>query len=178
MRTKTILLGIVGCILVCITSCISLESRLSLKKIKDRQSANIEIPRDLKETIDNDIQEVSDESDLEEYCVEKTADYLTFAEHNDISNHKANCVGYAKLCASVYNYLCRKHGYQAYAKPVVGYVYFNESNLCSAISDLAPEYRYFFKDHDFVEFHTPREVLIEDPTAYDLIGTGLKQTLD
>ena len=60
--------------------------------------------------------------EIQIYSIEFTAKHLDFAKRNDISKGKANCVGYAQLCACVFNQALASNKLKGYAKPVVGYV--------------------------------------------------------
>lgn len=104
------------------------------------------------------------------YSIELTASYLQFSRYNNIDSHKANCVGYAKLCASICNCALHENNLTGYAKPVVGYVSFNRINLCALLTFCLPDkWKPFVKDHDFVEFYFGDGIIYADPCLYDLI---------
>ncbi|MBR5686839.1 MAG: hypothetical protein IKX36_02655 [Prevotella sp.] len=104
-------------------------------------------------------------------CVELTADLLKFSRQEDLNNHQANCVGYAKICASLCNYAFRVNHINASAKHVRGYVSCLGVNLCSIAAALCPEsMANFVKDHDFVEIQTEGRSIYIDPSIYDLTG--------
>jgi hypothetical protein len=117
-----------------------------------------------------------DADEIMDYSIELTAKYLQFSEHNNIDNGKANCVGYAKLCASICNYALRKNGRKGYAKPVVGQVELFGINLCPVLVACAPTHKWklFVKDHDFVEFYCGNDIIFADPCVYDLLGSDCK----
>lgn len=109
-----------------------------------------------------------------------TANKLEFAEHNDIANGKANCVGYARYCATVCDYMLKAkkdvfHGYYAVI-PVVGYISWQGINMCNIARLIVPKkYRNFVKDHDFVAIthnETSSHEFI-DPCFYDYFGEDL-----
>lgn len=102
-----------------------------------------------------------------------TAEKLTFAVHNDIKNGKANCIGYAQLCAKACNYAFEINGMESKARPVVGSVVWFGIDVCDIAYGLAPKkYKNFVKDHDFVEVEDlrNRKTIYVDPCLYDLIG--------
>lgn len=121
---------------------------------------------------------IAHEREVAEAALEITGKKLEFAERNDLSNGKANCVGYARYFATVCNYLFEAKGFEdCAARPVVGYVYWGRFNLCEVARDLAPKaYENFVKDHDFVIVTYAEEVEHIDPTFHDLWrdGTGWK----
>ena len=101
---------------------------------------------------------------------------LSFRCKNDIDNGKANCVGYAKLCAAISNHAYTTHHINAKAKPVVGYVKFYSINVCQALvcSKMPKGWNDFFKDHDFVEFQIAGQTIYADPSLYDLTWKDCK----
>jgi hypothetical protein len=111
-----------------------------------------------------------------EYSVKYTARKLSFAGKNDLSRGEANCVGYARFCASVANYLMRRNSIRGTAKPVVGTVFFWGSDLCKTVSSVMPnrKLKNFTKDHDFVEFDFGGDIVYVDPNIYDYTGNMCK----
>lgn len=111
-----------------------------------------------------------------DYSVKLTAKLLTFsATQGKLGNNKkskANCVGYARLCVSICNYGFRQNHIQAKAKPVVGYVYLWNINLCKLIShNTSGRLSLFTKDHDFVDI----DGKFVDPCIYDILDVEAKQ---
>ena len=92
-------------------------------------------------------------------------------EHNDLAHGQANCIGYARYCAAVSNYIAKREHLDLRAKPVVGQVYWMGINVCGLLKDAVPaRYKGFVKDHDFVEFTKSKKILYEDPCMYDIMG--------
>ena len=118
------------------------------------------------ETKGMDIEKIID------YSLKLTASQLQFSRYNDIKHNKANCVGYARLCASICNQALATNGIHGYAKPVVGYIESNGINLCNVLKAAAPKdsYKNFVKDHDFVELVTDSKTYYFDPSIYDVLG--------
>jgi hypothetical protein len=155
---------------------------LTLSKIRDRQQDYV-LPDSLKREIekrayfgDGEVMEAL------HYSIEYTADKLEFAQKNDINHGKANCVGYAKFCAAVYNYISELNGYAyGHAKPVVGTINLDKFDLCAIVSSYCVDknWRNFTKDHDFVEFNFGEgsEIEYADPCLYDVIGTDASTTV-
>ncbi|WP_407403949.1 hypothetical protein [Sodaliphilus sp.] len=112
-----------------------------------------------------------DEMAILNYSINTAASYLSFTEKNNINEHQANCVGYAKLCSSICNYALKVNHLAGNAKPAVGYVKFNGINTCTVLKNIVPKkYKLFVSNHDFVEFHFGNQIIYADPCAYDLIG--------
>lgn len=118
------------------------------------------------ETKGMDIEQIID------YSMKLTASRLHFSIYNDINHGKANCVGYAQLCASICNKALAENGIHGKAKPVVGYIELNGINLCDVLKAIAPQdnYKNFVKDHDFVELVTDSRTYYFDPSIYDVLG--------
>lgn len=143
---------------------------LTLVKNGDRQSSYT-LPEPL-------LVQVSDETkgmDVEQiidYSLSLTASELKFAARNDIDNGKANCVGYAQLCAAICNQAMAANGIDGKARPVVGYIESNGINLCQVLKAIAPKtsYKNFVKDHDFVELTAGTRRYYFDPSIYDVLG--------
>ena len=154
MRNKKIFLFLLAIIVIV---CISWLN-ISLLKISDRTS-NYLPSKSLKEEIKIETKGLSQEE-----------------IRNDISNGKANCVGYAQMCAGISNYAFRINGYNSSAKPVVGYVKLLGVNLCNILKLCMPTKRWenFVKDHDFVEYHIDGDIIYCDASTYDLIMNDCK----
>lgn len=149
-----------------------LISGLKLVKTGNRQ-VSYSLTTEMRNQIDKETRGMT-AFEIQIYSIEFTAKHLDFAKRNDISKGKANCVGYAQLCACVFNQALASNKLKGYAKPVVGYVKLGRLNICHVLRNLVTsKYKNFVKDHDFVEFDYegwidgPRYA---DPCAYDLIG--------
>jgi Pyruvate/2-oxoacid:ferredoxin oxidoreductase delta subunit len=148
---------------------------LTLSKIRDRQQDYV-LPDSLKRELSYWTgYSTGDALQIKQYCMDFTADKLEFAQKNDINHGKANCVGYAKFCAAVYNYISELNGYAyGHAKPVVGTINLDKFDLCAIVSSYCVDknWRNFTKDHDFVEFNFGEGCRIRyaDPCLYDAIG--------
>ena len=118
------------------------------------------------ETIGMDVEQIID------YSLNLTASRLRFSISNDFSNNKANCVGYARLCASICNQALSANGVNGHAKAVMGYIESNGINWCDVLKSIAPKdsYKNFVKDHDFVELVTDSRTYYFDPSIYDVLG--------
>lgn len=118
------------------------------------------------ETIGMDIELIID------YSLKLTGSRLQFSIDNDFSNNKANCVGYAQLCASICNQALSANGVNGQAKPVVGYIESIGINWCDVLKKVAPKvsYKNFVKDHDFVELITDSKTYYFDPSIFDVLG--------
>ena len=143
---------------------------LTLIKTGDRQSS-YRLTESLStqvsiETRDMDIEQIID------YSLSFTARELRFAVLNDIPEGKANCVGYAQLCAAICNQAMVTNRISGQAKPVVGYLESNGINWCKVLRTIAPKdsYKNFVKNHDFVELNTPFKTYYFDPSIYDVLG--------
>lgn len=114
--------------------------------------------------------------EIRSYSLKKTCSLLSFSVRNDLSDGKANCIGYAQMCASIFNYACRSNGLNSKAKPVVGYVMLYGINLCDVLKWCMPTKRWenFVKDHDFVEFNIDGQVIYADASAYDILWQDCK----
>lgn len=109
------------------------------------------------------------ESEIMNYSLKQTADWLTFSTKNNINQGKANCVGYARLCSDVYNYASMINRYSSKAKPVVGYVELFGVNINNIVKYLSPtkKWKNFVKDHDFVQFNINGKIYYDDPMLYE-----------
>lgn len=148
------------CILLIFSGCDAVE----LKKLHDRPYTEAELSESLKRDIeamivphDSDISVIND-------CLSLVATELSFAQKNDIPNHKANCVGYAKYAADVINYAFKVKHINDHAKPVVGHVISFGINLNKVLPwFVSKKHKSFVKDHDFIETNN----YYIDPTIYD-----------
>lgn len=113
-----------------------------------------------------------DVEEIIDYSLTLTASHLQFSYHNDLDNCKANCFGYAQLCASICNQAFASNGIDGQAKPVVGYIKSLGINWCDVFKAVAPKdnYKNFVKDHDFVEVVTDSRTYYFDPSIYDVLG--------
>ena len=151
-----------------------------LKKLHDRPGS-IELSKSLKAEIKEETYDgIRDEYRLIDYSINKTAEILQFSKKNNIAEGEANCVGYARLCAAIYNYAIAVNNLdkRCYAKPVVGHVIMAGLDLNIIIPYIvSPEMRGFMNDHDFVEFHysgeNPKKADYADPCIYDYAGVTL-----
>lgn len=152
-----------------LSTCLN-SSAFTLVKQRNRTSTNV-LTVELKKKIKQETGGL-DEADIMKYSIELTASYLSFSSRNNITQHKANCVGYANLCSNICNYALKVNHMYGYAKPVVGYIKFNSLNLCDILVQIMPNRRLklFVKDHDFVEFYFGNHIIYADPCAYDLIN--------
>lgn len=164
IKKKLIIIAIVALILyVC-------SATFSLVKTGDRSTVSYPLSKKIKERIVNETHEL-DEIDIVNYSLRLTDEMLDFNETNNIKDGKANCVGYALLCASIANYGLKVNKLEGTCKPVVGYVTWGGMNLCTILKSIAPQkYKAFVKDHDFVEYDMINHTIFFDPTLYDLLG--------
>lgn len=122
--------------------------------------------------------QISDETkgmDLEQivdYSLSLTASELRFSIKNDINNGKANCVGYAQLCAAICNQAMAINGIEGNSRPVTGYIESYGINWCKVLESISPKtsYKNFVKDHDFVELTAETRRYYFDPSIYDALG--------
>ncbi len=142
----------------------------TLVKTGDRQKTYI-LPQSLKAKVEQDTRGMDIEQIIN-YGLTLTASRLRFSRYNDIDMGKANCVGYAQLCASICNQALSANGINGQAEPVVGYIESNGINWCDVLNSVAPKesYKNFVKDHDFVELVTESKTYYFDPSIYDALG--------
>jgi hypothetical protein len=142
----------------------------TLVKTGDRQKTYI-LPQSLKAKVEQDTRGMDIEQIIN-YGLTLTASRLRFSRYNDIDMGKANCVGYAQLCASICNQALSANGINGQAEPVVGYIESNGINWCDVLNSVAPKdsYKNFVKDHDFVELVTESKTYYFDPSIYDVLG--------
>ena len=148
---------------------ISLSS-IKLVKTSERDDFN-SLSRSQREKVNEETRGMDIEQIID-YSLSFTARELRFAVLNDIPEGKANCVGYAQLCAAICNQAMVTNRISGQAKPVVGYLESNGINWCKVLRAIAPKdsYRNFVKDHDFVELNTPSKRYYFDPSIYDVLG--------
>lgn len=129
------------------------------------------LPQSLKAKVEQDTRGMDIEQIID-YSLTLTASRLLFSLYNDIDMGKANCVGYARLCASICNQALSANGVNGQAKPVVGYIEPIGINWCDVLKKVAPKnsYKNFVKDHDFVELVTESKTYYFDPSIYDALG--------
>lgn len=113
-------------------------SAFSLVKTADRPNTSYQLPKELKERIVNETKGM-DEMDIVNYSLRLTGKLLDFSEKNNLQGGKANCVGYAQLCASITNYGLKTNKREGFCKPVVGYVTRGGMNLCTVLKKLFPQ---------------------------------------
>ena len=97
--------------------CWSIKTQIRLVKLSDRTLQHCPINSEYCNI------QLSSIKDIAKYSQKKTAEMFTFAQHNDVVNGKANCVGYAQYAASLCNKLLIYNNIKANAKPVVGCYY-------------------------------------------------------
>ena len=155
---------------VVVLALILMLTSFTLIKTGDRQKTST-LTQSMKvkvdaETTGMDIEEIIN------YSLKLTASRLQFSVNNDIYNGKANCVGYARMCACICNQALSANGIHGKAKPVVGYIESNGINWCKILKAIAPKdnYKNFVKDHDFVELITDSRTYYFDPSIYDVLG--------
>lgn len=153
-------------ILVVFVICFAIKTQIKLVKLNDRAVQPYSVNIDC-----NDIRLPSIE-DIAVYAKKETADALSFSKQNDVSNGKANCVGYAQYAATLCNKLFKCNHINAKAKPVVGCYHLGNTNIHEVAIKLLsdPKIINFIKDHDYVEIvDSLGEVVYSfDPSIYDL----------
>ena len=129
------------------------------------------LPQLLQEKVEQDTRGM-DVEQIIDYSLDLTASRLKFSRCNDVNNGKANCVGYAQLCADICNQALVLNGISGHAKPVVGYVKSIGIYWCDVLQAVAPNdnFKNFVKDHDFVEVATDSRTYYFDPSIYDVLG--------
>jgi len=147
---------------------------LSLQKVSNRPisyTPDKQLKAEIKmETLDMSAEEIYN------YSIRKTAKLLSYSTKNNLAEGKANCCGYAQMCAGISNYAFKTNSLNSSAKPVVGYVMFCNINVCDILKACMPNNRWknFVKDHDFVEFHIGEMSFYADANAYDFLWKDLK----
>ena len=165
-KMSLIVLSVLCVVILLVNSLKPVMTNERYKTYKLPEKLSIEI---IRETVD------LDGNQLQSYSIRKTADLLRFSQRNNIADGKANCVGYAQLCAAIYNCGAKAHKISGYARPVVGYIEIGPLNICSIARSIAPrKWKNFVKDHDFVEFTIDKDIFYADASVYDVIGTDCK----
>lgn len=156
-------------------SCQSLE----LRKTHNRPYTPYPLSQELKERIRHDVVCMDAPMEVCRYSCALTAELLSFSEKNDIPNGKANCVGYAQLSSTIFNYAIKivsddiedSSLLKIKAYPVVGTVHLIGIDLTKLSQKILPKkYRPFFKDHDFMEVDYGNDTVLIDACLYDLVG--------
>lgn len=169
MRRRKLIKSFVCVILFLAIACVVFISQLRLEKERYRPTQEYALTSDIKDRIcqitsDNPIEIIKASNDL---CCE----LLSFSVKNDITNGKANCVGYAQLSSAIINYAFKLNDMSYKARPVVGQVYCFGINLTALSQKILPaKHRPFFKDHDFVEVDLGHNAIYVDCSLQDLIG--------
>lgn len=177
MRKRKLIISIVCVILFIAIACVVFISQLRLEKERYRPTQEYALTSDIKDRIcqitsDTPIEIIKASNDL---CCE----LLSFSAKNDISNGKANCVGYAQLSSAIINYAFKLNDMPYKARPVVGQVYCFGINLTALSQKILPaKHRPFFKDHDFVEVNLGNEIIYTDSSLRDLTGFTFSQCND
>ncbi len=167
MLKRNVIKGFLCVILFLAIACFVFISQLRLEKERYRPTQEYALTSDIKDRIslivsDNPIEVIKASNDL---CCE----LLSFSAKNDITNGKANCVGYAQLSSAIINYAFKLNDMPYTARPVVGQVCCFGINLTALSQRLLPAiHRPFFKDHDFVEVNLGNEVIYTDSSLQDL----------
>ena len=167
-RLSRVLIAVITFLVACIAIFVSMS--FNLVKTGDRQKTYM-LPQSLKAKVEQDTRGM-DIKQIIDYGLTLTASQLRFSRYNDIDMGKANCVGYARLCASICNQALSANGVNGHAKPVVGYIESYGINWCDVLKSVVPKdsYKNFVKDHDFVELVTESKTHYYDPSIYDVLG--------
>lgn len=144
---------------------------VSLQKKDYRSYKPVELSQSHKDKIKDETVNLT-EYKIIKYSNERTRELLKFGKtcetFDDSKVTRMHCVGYARVCATICNYAFSVNNIKGSAKPVVGYVLWNNKNLNRFSKMLPEEYQDFFKDHDFVEVKYENRTIYVDPTL-DLI---------
>lgn len=132
-RLSRVLIAAITFIAVGIALFVSMP--FNLVKTGDRQKTYL-VPRPLKAKVEQDSRGMNVEQIID-YSLTFTASRLHFSRYNDIDLGKANCVGYAQLCASICNQAFSANGVNAHAKAVVGYFESKGGNWCDVLKSIA-----------------------------------------
>ena len=167
-RLSTVLIAIITFLAVSIALFVSMP--FNLVKTGYRQKTYM-IPQSLKAKVEQDTRGMDIEQIID-FSLMLTASRLRFSRYNDIDLGKANCVGYARLCASICNQALAANGVNGHARPVVGYIESKGINWCDVLKSVAlkDSHKNFVKDHDFVELITDSKTYYFDPSIYDVLG--------
>lgn len=148
-----------------------------LVKTVDRGGDGFPLSAELKEQIANDTKGFT-EDEIITYSTKQTAKMLRFTKTNDIEAGKANCVGYAKLCAAICQQCFDSNKIKGKAKPVVGDVRRFGVSICKTLKSIVPSsWEGFVKDHDFVEVQLPDKTVFFDACFYDYTYNNCKKTI-
>lgn len=167
-RLSRVLIDVITFLVACIAIFVSMS--FNLVKTGDRQKTYM-LQQSLKAKVEQDTRGMDIEQIID-YSLTLTASQLRFSRYNDIDMGRANCVGYAQLCASICNEALITNGINGHVKPVVGYIETKGINWCDVLNSVAPtdSYKNFVKDHDFVELVTESKTYYFDPSIYDVLG--------
>ena len=177
MRRTKLIKSIVCVILFLAIGCVVFLSQIRLEKERDRPTQEYALTSDIKDRIyritsDNPIEVIKASNDL---CCE----LLSFSAKNDITNGRANCVGYAQFSSAIINYAFKLNDMPYKARPIVGQVYCFGINLTALSQKILPaHHRPFFKDHDFVEVDLGDKMIYTDSSLQDLTGFTFSQCND
>ena len=145
-----------------------------LVKTSDRGGYAHPLSADMKEQIANDTKGFTEE-EIIKYSTKQTAKMLRFTKTNDIEAGKANCVGYAKLCAAICQEGFNANNINGKAKPVVGDVRRFGVSICNMLKSIvSSSWEGFVKDHDFVEVQLPDKTVYFDACLYDYTFNNCK----
>ena len=133
------------------------------EKSYERAGECIQLSETLKSKIKADTKGYTD-TQIIEYSLNLTAEQLRFAKENNIANHKANCVGYARFCSSICNYAFSSNNSVTKARPVVGHIKIFGINIHPLAQFLLPHLKNFVADHDYVQCGSK----YFDPSIYDV----------
>jgi hypothetical protein len=143
----------------------------SMKLVKtNKRNESYPLSSPLKEQVNKETKGIDTEQIID-YSLSLTASQLRFAARNDINDGKANCIGYAQLCAAICNQALSTNGIEGKARPVVGYIKSIGINWCQVLKAIAPKtsFKNFVKDHDFVELTAGSRRYYFDPSIYDVL---------
>lgn len=148
-----------------------------LVKTADRGGNVYPLSADLKEQIAKETKGFT-EKEIITYSTKLTARMLRFTKTNDIEAGKANCVGYAKLCAAICQHGFNANKIKGRAKPVVGDVRKFGVSICKMLKSIvSSSWEGFVKDHDFVEVQLPNKTVYFDACLYDYTFNNCKTTI-
>lgn len=174
MRKKLLKYAFVAvCVVVLLRFLLSFE----LMKTANRDGGDYPLSTSMKEQIVNDTKGFSEE-EIITYSTKRTAKMLRFTKTNDIEAGKANCVGYAKLCAAICQQGFDANNIKGRAKPVVGDVRRFGFSICKMLKSIVPSsWEGFVKDHDFVEVQLPDKTVYFDACLYDYTYDNCNKTI-
>ncbi len=114
--------------------------------------------------IDVDVQFIA------ECTIDDVSRKMTFAYRNNLSEMKGNCEGQAMLCSAVLNKAFEELDFKdCYAEPVIGQVYFYNTNVHKILVKIVPKkYKNFVVNHCVVKVHYSNgEEKYYDPSICD-----------